>query len=203
MIESLKPIYNNALRPFARFLAICGVSPNAVTVSGVAVYVGVAWLIASGQWKAAVAVGVAGGFLDGIDGIIAREFDKKSVFGGILDSTCDRFTEILAFCGLMLYYLLTEKDSIAGPFLCLTSITGSLMVSYVKARAEGAGLECNGGIMQRTERMIVTGVFLLLGPSLMLWGLALVSAVSYITVFQRLIIIFGKSRNKTGKAEKK
>jgi CDP-diacylglycerol--glycerol-3-phosphate 3-phosphatidyltransferase len=190
MIESLKPFYNNLLRPAARFLTRCGLHPNIVTLAGTALYFPVAWLIAVGHWKIAVSFGVAGALFDGLDGIMARENNMKSVFGAVLDSTCDRITEILVFTGLLWYYLALPQRLLLPPLLCLVAATGSLMVSYVKARAEGAGLTCNSGILQRPERLIILGAFLMAGDSFMVWGLAIVSVAAYLTLLQRLIIIF-------------
>jgi len=196
MVETLKPLYSSSLKPVARLLVRLGIHPNIVTVAGALAYIPVAWLIVHGHWKVSVCVGIAGACMDGIDGVMAREFDKKSVFGAVLDSTCDRFTEILVFVGILVYYLRSGYDIFLPAVLCAVSLSGSLMVSYVKARAEGAGLACRGGVLQRPEKLIILGIFLLLGDAYMTWGLALVATLSYFTVIQRLIISFQMARRR-------
>ncbi len=192
MIEEIKPFYNAALKPFARLLARMGIHPNVVTLFGVFLFFIGAWLTAIGIWKSAVLLGVIAGFFDGLDGIVARETGKKSSFGALLDSVCDRLTEVVWLGGYLVYFFHhppLDTVTIYGLFL---AITGSLLVSYVKARAEGVGIACDGGLLQRTERLIILGVFQLLGPQLMLWGLCIVAVFAYLTVFQRLYIVWRK-----------
>lgn len=194
LIERIRPLFSSFLRPLARICSRLGVHPNVLTVAGVAVFVPVAWLLAIGRWKSAVAVGAAGAVMDGLDGLVAREFGKQSVFGAVLDSTCDRLTEILVLGGLLVYYLIQPQRNILGPVLCLCALSGSLMVSYVKARAEGAGLVCTTGILQRADRLVVLGAFLLAGRSAALWGLGTVAVLSFFTVLQRLASSFVAAR---------
>jgi CDP-diacylglycerol--glycerol-3-phosphate 3-phosphatidyltransferase len=167
-----------------------GIHPNTVTITGLLFYTGVAWMIGDGHWKLAVAVGVAGALMDGLDGVMAREFGKRSRFGAVLDSTCDRLTEILVFSGLLVFYLRHDASGLIAPAACLLACTGSLMVSYVKARAEGEGLTCSRGLLQRPERLIFLGIFLFLGDTLMVWGLAVLAVLTYLTMFQRMVLIF-------------
>lgn len=190
MIESLKPLYNSFLRPFSSFLARLGIHPNVLTIMGVLLFAVGGWLIVIGHWRISLIVGVIGAFMDGLDGILAREFDKKSVFGGILDSTCDRFTEIIWLGSLIVYYLNNDIYVNIAVNLAFLAITGSLMVSYIRARAEAAGIKCEKGILQRPERLIVLAIFQFAGPYFMLFGLAAVTFFSYLTVFQRLLIVW-------------
>ena len=134
---------------------------------------------------AAVSAGI-GACMDGLDGLVARETGRKSVFGAILDSTCDRFTEIVLVLGLLLWYVADSRFVLAGTIGCFAAVTGSLMVSYVRARCEGAGVSCTGGIMQRPERIVLFIAGLLCGPVIMLWLLGVVAALSYGTAIGRL-----------------
>ena len=141
-----------------------------------------------------VGVGGAGALFDGLDGIMARESGRESRFGAVLDSTCDRITEILVLLGILSYYQITGGPNRIASILACVAVTGSLMVSYVKARAEGAGLTCSTGLLQRPERLLVLGGFLLAGDRAMVWGLGIVSFLTYATVLQRLRAIAKAAR---------
>jgi CDP-diacylglycerol--glycerol-3-phosphate 3-phosphatidyltransferase len=189
MIEGLKPFYNNVLRPIARGLIRLHVHPNALTLLGVALFGGAAVLVARDHWLWALIVVIVASCLDGLDGLVAREAGLGSTFGAILDSTCDRVTEIFLLGGLTFYYSVVVRSD-AGVWLSVAAVTGSLMVSYVKARCEGAGVACNAGILQRPERIVLLCAFLLLGPRPMVWGLALVALLSWATTVQRMFVAY-------------
>ncbi|MBN1984074.1 MAG: CDP-alcohol phosphatidyltransferase family protein [Chitinivibrionales bacterium] len=190
MIEGMKPQYNAALKPFARLCASVNISPNMLTLTGLALFAVASWLTAIGYWRTALGVGLIGACMDGLDGVLARETNQKTTFGAILDSVCDRFTEIFWLCGILAFYVLRDILTPTILFLSLSAITGSLMVSYVKARAEGAGVVCKEGILQRPERLIALAIFQLIGPVAMVWGLGFVAFFAYITVFQRMRTIW-------------
>lgn len=187
MIESLKPFYNKVLRPFALFLGKLGIHPNHITITGLLLFTIAAWLCSTGSWKTALILVICGSLFDGLDGVLARETGKKSIFGGILDSSCDRLTEIALFSGLLLYYLKNPSVNYMEIILCFTGISGSVMVSYVKARCEGGGIQCSRGILQRPERLILLSIGLLAGPSSMFWILLIISVLAAVTTVQRLI----------------
>jgi CDP-diacylglycerol---glycerol-3-phosphate 3-phosphatidyltransferase len=197
MIEGLKPYYNAAFRPLIKPLIKLGVTPNHITISGTALFGVAAWFAWQGWWKASTLLVILGSFLDGLDGVLARESNQKSVFGAILDSSCDRLTEIVLLLGVLGYLLSAPQISFSkealsinerawGVVFCFSAVTMSLMVSYVKARCEGAGVACNRGLLQRPERLILFGAGLFFGPHAMLWILCAVSVLSIITVVERL-----------------
>ena len=186
MLEGLKPFYNGLLRPFARFLSRLGVYPNHLTLLGLCLFVTAGWMSGRGKWVWALFMVIAGSLMDGLDGVVARESGKKTVFGAILDSSCDRLTEIFLILGILVYYLKTPQINIPGVVACFTGICGSVMVSYVKARCEGAGVACKRGLLQRPERLILLSIGLLAGPQTMIWILLGISALATFTVIQRL-----------------
>jgi len=190
MIEVIKPHYNAVLKPFARLLARMGIHPNAVTLFGVFLFFMGAWLTATGIWTIAVALGIIASFFDGLDGILARETGKKSSFGAFLDSVCDRVTEVVWIGSYLFYYFQHPPFDTVSVYCAFLAVTGSILVSYVKARAEGVGIACDGGLLQRSERLIILGVFQLLGPDLMPWGLGIVAGFAYLTVFQRMYLVW-------------
>ncbi len=187
MLESLKPFYERLLRPAVRLFQRVGFTPNHLTVLGVVVFGAAGWLCAVGEWLWAAAAVTTGAFLDGWDGLLARETGQKSDFGAILDSTCDRLTEIAWMAGLGWYYLASAHEwSTVALCLVYAGITGSLMVSYVKARCEGQGVQCRAGILQRPERIIVLGLGLFFGPEIMVYGMGVLAVLSWFTVAQRI-----------------
>ncbi len=194
MLEKYRSGFASFLRPFVRLLARMHIHPNVVTVAGTLVFAGAGYAAALGYWRWSVPIGLIGAGFDGVDGVLAREHGKKSVFGGILDSVCDRFTEIFWLSGILAYYLRTTPADWVPVALVLVVITGSLSISYIKARAEAAGVECKGGIMQRPERLIILAGLLLTGPTIMLWGLGILGALSYFTVFERIFIAYRNAK---------
>lgn len=186
MLEGLKPFYNNVLRPAARILRKTGIQPNHITLLGLLFFALAGWFCSTGKWLNALTFVIIGALMDGLDGLLARESGKSSVFGAILDSSCDRLTEIFLLMGIMITYLNNPTINHPGIILCFAGICGSIMVSYIKARCEGAGLPCKSGILQRPERIIILSIGLLLGPEKMIWVLAALTVFSWITVVQRI-----------------
>jgi CDP-diacylglycerol---glycerol-3-phosphate 3-phosphatidyltransferase len=191
MLENLKPFYNAALNPVARLFARINLHPNVITVLGVAVSSVAGYFCATGNWYAAALIVFAGSCLDGLDGLVARQTGKSTAFGAVLDSCCDRVTEASWFFGILYFYLHRPAYGNAGIYLAFLAMAGSFMVSYVRARCEGANIACKKGLLQRPERIVVLVVCLLAGPVVMTWGLGLLSLVAYGTMVQRLIIAHG------------
>jgi CDP-diacylglycerol---glycerol-3-phosphate 3-phosphatidyltransferase len=189
MIEGIKPQYQAALKPIAALCALLGITPNMITFLGVIFFAGSGLLLALGHWYWALGIGLAGAFMDGIDGLLASMNNQKTVFGAIFDSTCDRFTEIFVIGGIMTWYLRNSNhaDDLPAALVCFLAITGSLLVPYVRARCEGAGVACKGGFFQRPERLIFMGLLVIGGPKIMLWGLAALAVLSYGTTVQRIL----------------
>ena len=143
-------------RPVAGALAKIGVSPNMVTMAGL-VGAGIsAWLISEGMLWAGGVVMLFAGILDLFDGALARSTGQDSPFGALLDSVVDRVSEIVVLLGLLIYY--ARADSLEGTVLVYLAVGGSVMVSYLRARSEGLGIDCKVGIMTRPGAGRGTGV---------------------------------------------
>ena len=173
-------------QPVVSLLARTGITPNAVTWFGLFISVGAGVLVGLGHPFAAGFVVLVGGFFDIIDGALARSTNRTSRFGAILDSTLDRAGEAVVLLGLLVYY--TREQSTAGVVVVGVVWLMSLLVSYIRARAEAAGLECEVGIFTRAERVILLALGLLLsqvGEALLII-LSVIAAFSFITVIQRL-----------------
>lgn len=190
MLEPLKPFYNAVLRPVAKQLLRIGIHPNHITLLGLLLFILGGYFSAVTQWKYALFAVIAGALMDGLDGVLARESGKKSIFGGILDSCCDRLTEMALIGGIMYFYLTASSQTVFGAMVCFTAMSGSIMVSYVKARIEADGISCSRGFLQRPERIIALCFGLFFGPTVMLWILCSIAIAGFITFMQRLMVAF-------------
>jgi len=180
------------LAPLIRLLASLGVSPSAVTVSGLLVCLGASWLTWKGlYWQAGVTM-MAGSLFDALDGGIARIAGKVSKAGAALDSSLDRVAESALFIAILAGRAGSEHVTLlyAAPL----AMAGSLMVSYVRARSEGLGIRCDVGFFTRTERLVVMIAALLAagvaGSVALLVGSVVVALGAWITAVQRLITVY-------------
>ena len=168
--------------PVARVLIALRVHPNALTLVGFGVAVAAAWLLADGRLLAGGAAMLAGAAMDMLDGSVARLSGKASVFGAFLDSVMDRLGEAVVLFGLAAFYARSGDEW--GVSLAFGALTASLMVSYMRARAEGLAIgRSDVGLMGRPERVVVLGAALLLGYPL--YGLGVIAALSALTMAQR------------------
>jgi CDP-diacylglycerol---glycerol-3-phosphate 3-phosphatidyltransferase len=163
--DSGQLIIYSIIAPFVKFLIRIGVTPNVVTTIGFVLNIGVAAVFVFGAEEAArgdlAYVGWAGGLIlfaglfDMIDGQVARIGNLASTYGAFYDSVMDRYSELIMFLGIC-YYLVAHHYFLSSLFAFI-ALVGSVMVSYIRARAEGLGIECKGGLMQRPERIIAIG----------------------------------------------
>jgi CDP-diacylglycerol---glycerol-3-phosphate 3-phosphatidyltransferase len=196
MLEKLKPFYNSVLNPVAKLFARINLHPNAITVLGAALSIAAGYFCATGRWYTAALLVFAGSCMDGLDGLVARQTGKSTAFGAVLDSCCDRVTEAAWFFGIIYFYLHRPAHGYAGIYLAFIAMAGSFMVSYIRARCEGANIACKQGILQRPERIVVLVACLLAGPVIMIWGLGLLSLLAFGTMIQRLNIARREKINK-------
>src|ERR1700745_2676119 len=160
----------NVIDPVVKVFIKLGLTPNAVTSIGFVLNVGVAVIFIIGAEEGnrgdLTYVGWAGGLIlfaglfDMLDGQVARLGNMKSTFGALYDSVLDRYSELIMFLGIC-YYLVAHHYFLSSIFAFIACI-GSMMVSYTRARAEGLGVECKGGLMQRPERIGTLGLFAIL-----------------------------------------
>lgn len=198
-IELLRPVF----QPFIRNR----VSPNLITTVGflITVSAGVAFFL--GNVRIAGALVLLGGFVDIVDGQVARATGAATVFGSFYDSTLDRISEIVVFLGIFSLYGGGHPD-FGYPWMVYTvalAMAGSLMVSYTRARAESLGIDCNVGMMQRLERVVLIG-----GAALLFGGafegavltlvLIVMAVLTNFTVFQRIVWVY---RNVSGTTQGK
>ncbi|MCM1290839.1 MAG: CDP-alcohol phosphatidyltransferase family protein [Prevotella sp.] len=160
------------INPLVHLLIKMGVTPNMVTfigllgqIAGAALLIVAGWKVMNGGDSDYILVTVSGGVIiafslfDMLDGQVARLGKMESRFGAMFDSVLDRYCELATLGGIS--YYLFETGSLVGALVTFLALVGSIMVSYTRARAEGLGLECKIGFMQRPERVVVTCVSLL------------------------------------------
>lgn len=164
--DSLQLGIYKVINPFVRGLIKLGLTPNMVTTIGLVLNIGVAVIFVLGAEKTnrgdlsfvgwGGALVLFAGLFDMLDGQVARLGNMSSKFGALYDSVLDRYSEMIMFLGIC-YYLIAHHYFLSSLFAFIALI-GSMMVSYTRARAEGLGVECKGGLMQRPERVVTIGV---------------------------------------------
>ena len=169
-------------------LAKLGLTPNWITLLGLLVACVSAYLLSVGQLAAGGAALLISGAFDLFDGALARATGRVTTFGAFLDSAIDRVSEIVVLLGLLVYYL--GRPSTSGAVLVYVALAGSIMVSYVRARAEGLGVDCKVGLMTRPERVAALGIALIVGqwwnPAVQV-VLGIIAALTIVTAGQRMI----------------
>ncbi len=176
--------------PIVSFLARLGISPNHLTVLGFAGNIGAGALAARGQFIAAGALSLVASGLDLLDGALARATGRATAFGAVLDSTLDRLSEAALLGGLIFYF--AQRNDREEVMLCFIAMVGSVLVSYVRARAENFGLDLRDGLFTRPERVLVLGLGLIIDQTrIALWVLAVVAGL---TALQRLYVVWDTFR---------
>ena len=167
-----------------RLLARAGLTPNALTVIGLLLNLGVAAVIATGHplWGGALLL-VASAF-DMLDGAVARATGAITRFGGFLDSTLDRYSEVVVFGGVLLL-LLDTGDAKLGAALAFVATTGALLISYARARAEAADYHASVGLVARPERVVLLALCLLIDRPL--WALWILAVATHLTAVTRIV----------------
>lgn len=144
------------LNAMVRGLAAAGVHPNILTAIGVCINVGCGVLFGIGEFFWAGIVLIVANVFDMLDGNVARQTGNVTKFGGFLDSSLDRLSDMVAFLGIMVFYAgNTPQHSILNVILAGVGMIASVMVSYTTARSEGLGVKANVGFLQRPERIVL------------------------------------------------
>jgi CDP-diacylglycerol---glycerol-3-phosphate 3-phosphatidyltransferase len=160
-----QPLVYKVINPLIHVFVKVGITPNIVTAIGFIINIGAAFIFVYGASSARGDLSYVGwggaaillaGLFDMIDGRLARVGKMESSFGAMFDSVLDRYSEMVMFLGIC-YYLVAQNYFLSSLFAFIAMI-GSLMVSYVRARAEGLGIECKSGLMQRPERILLIGI---------------------------------------------
>ncbi|CAN5316376.1 hypothetical protein BH10ACI2_BH10ACI2_25370 [soil metagenome] len=201
------------INAMVRSLASAGISPNILTTIGVTINIGCGVLFGFGEFFWAGIVLIVANLFDMLDGNVARMSGRVTRFGGFLDSSLDRLSDMVAFFGIVMFYASNVRQhSLLNVFLAGVGMIASVMVSYTTARSEGFGVKANVGFLQRPERMVLliigalstwdwnsTNFFANRMPQV-LWVLAVGSLW---TMLQRMIFIWKECRRIDGDATAK
>ncbi len=185
MLNKKKDSLTDWVKPIARIFS--RINPNTVTILALVFCIAAGLYFAAGNLVIAGLMLLLGGFFDVLDGAVARENGRVTKFGGLLDSVLDRYADAAVFLGIMwgghaAFPPYIENDWFLGGL----ALTGSLLVSYTRARAEAGGTGVlNIGVAERAERMIliILGAF----TGLLHWAVLVVAVISHLTVLQRMI----------------
>jgi CDP-diacylglycerol--glycerol-3-phosphate 3-phosphatidyltransferase len=194
-----KMMANSVTPPFVRLLAKTPLTPDALTWLGFLVTVGAAVLIVTDHFLAAGVVVLVAGLFDMLDGALARLTGKTTRFGAILDSSLDRLSEGAVLLALLVVFAREQQSS--GSLVVGVTMLGSIMVSYIRARIEGMGIECKAGIFTRPERVIIMALGLMLNQfnNALLAALSIIAFFSWVTVIERLVYAWRSTREKNHK----
>src|ERR1700683_1973775 len=183
-------VFGKVIHWIVRGLALSRIHPNALTFIGLLINVGAAALLAIGQFRWAGAVIIGAGLFDMVDGRVARETNRVTRFGGFFDSVLDRYSDLGVLVGLLVYYASINRFF----YVVLTAIvmTGTVMVSYTRARAENTIPKCKVGFLERPERVVLIIIGALFNRmAQVLWVIAI---LSNITVIQRMIYTWQEAK---------
>lgn len=193
VIEKVKDDVAELLEPSTQYLVKKRFRPNALTLVGFLLNLVAAVLFGFDYLRWAGLTVLLAGVFDFLDGQVARVGRSETTFGALLDSTVDRYSEIVIWFGVAVSFI--RSDSLWTTSAVFFALAGSLMVSYIRARVEGLGEECKVGFMQRPERVIAIGVGALVGEiglTIAIWAIAFLS--NY-TALHRVLYFRKRSRD--------
>lgn len=205
VIKPLERAYFAVTDPIVTWLLKLRVRPNTLTTIGALVVVASGVAFALGWIRTGGAVLLLSGIVDTFDGAVARRSGQVSKFGAFYDSTLDRVGDGATFMGIAVY-LLTAPDitgRVEWTVVCMVAIVSALIVSYARARAEGLGIDCKVGIVQRAERLLAVGVptlFVGAGANAIVLKVivAALALASTITVVQRFVYMYQVTEGQSG-----
>jgi CDP-diacylglycerol--glycerol-3-phosphate 3-phosphatidyltransferase len=193
--ERIGNLIRGQILGIGRFLANLGLSANMLTVIGLVLNGGVAIIIATGSEVIGGVLLLVASAFDMLDGAVARATGTTTKFGGFLDSTLDRYSEVVVYLGVLIF-MLDTNDAKTGAILVLISATGALLISYARARAEAAGYSASVGLVARPERVILLGICLIIGKPL--WALWALAIATHLTAATRIIHVWRLSLREQG-----
>ena len=185
-----KTVATSITGPLLPFLSRIGLTPDILTWIGLGINIIAAAIIATNHLISGGILVLFSGLFDILDGALARFTNKSTRFGALLDSTFDRLSEAFILFGILILYI---KDVHVLEILLIFSVMiGSFLTSYIRARAEGLGIECKTGLFTRAERVIILALGLMLNQILIV--LIILAVFAFITVIQRLVHVWQETK---------
>ena len=183
--DTLRVVFKGVLEPIARAINKTGITPITVTLLGVAGNVVAAFLVARGDISLGGLVMLIAWPIDALDGTMARLRGEASDWGAFVDSVSDRYSELLVLGGLLYHFSYTGQHLLG--MVAFAAAAGSVLVSYVKARAEAQSFSAKEGMLTRAERYLVLGPSLLFNiPAVGVW---IVAVLANLTALQRILVV--------------
>jgi CDP-diacylglycerol--glycerol-3-phosphate 3-phosphatidyltransferase len=181
--HALDPVF---LKVYSLFFKNKVINPNVFTIAGMVFAIISFFCIALSFLLFGAIFLLVSGFFDLMDGALARSTDNVTVFGGFLDSVLDRYSDLFIMFGLFIFFAM-QSDTLYAILTFFASI-GIAIIPYAKARAEAAGLQCNTGVLERPERIVllIIGLFI---PFLLPYIVVILAILTHITVIQRIFFI--------------
>ena len=190
--DQMRVRFKGLLDPIGTFLNRLGLTPNAMTILGLVGNTLGAFFLARGQMTLGGILILAMGPIDALDGTMARLRGESGVFGAFVDSVTDRYSELVIFGGLLIFYL--NRGERLAAILVYAAAFGSVLVSYVRARAQSLGYDTKVGLLTRMERYLVLAPSLVINlPMVGLWIIAL---FANFTALQRIYDIRRQTHSK-------
>lgn len=187
----LKAKIGDRLDPYlyntSRLMQRMGLKPNALTLIGLILNGLAAWALAVGEWFLGASLIILAGFFDIMDGALARNCGETSIFGSFLDSVLDRYSDLSLLIGLLIFY--AQQKVVLYQVLLGLSVMGTALVPYTRARAELVMPQCNVGILERPERILLIffGAAIPQIMEIIIWILAI---LTNFTVGQRILYVY-------------
>ncbi len=182
LTDQLRVRFKGVLDPIARFLNGLGIYPNTMTIIGLIGNIIGAFFLSQGRMTIGGMFIIAMGPVDALDGTMARMRGESGVYGAFVDSVTDRYSELIIFGGLLIYFL--NQNAGLASAVTYAAAAGSILVSYIRARAQSLGHEAKVGTFTRLERYLVLAPLLVF--NLPLIGVAIVAVGANVTALQRI-----------------
>ena len=190
LTDALRVRFKNLLDAIGAFLNGLGITPNTLTISGLVGNLIGAYFLAIGSFMIGGLILLAMGAIDALDGTMARLRGEPSDFGAFVDSVTDRYSELVIYAGLLFYAV--EELNLTLAMLVFAATAGSILVSYIRARAQSLGYEAKGGMLTRFERFIILVPSLIFGYP---WiGVSIIAILANTTALQRIISVRRQAR---------
>ena len=180
--DFLRKKFQKILILISSFFLKAGLTPNLITLLGLLGNIGAALFISKGNFIIGGVVALVAGTFDAIDGTMARLSGEPSKFGCFFDSLIDRYSEMTLLLGILVHFSSINNNT--GIILVYLALCGSFLVSYIRARAEGLGVEVRKGILTRVERLLILVISLLFRQPLM--GVLVIALLANFTALQRV-----------------
>lgn len=193
--NKLKDFSEIILNPIIVLLNKTGATPNMLTIIGLLINIWGSYLIIKRNLIFAGIIILFAGIFDMLDGFLARKMNKKTKFGGFLDSVTDRISEGAIYLGILIYYLNSNLSFNSVIVYCVMFL--SFLISYIRARASGLKIDCEEGFFTRTERIVTLILGLLLSNYFdsLFYALLIIGFFSILTTAQRIYIVYLRAKN--------